>query len=421
MPSTQLAYILLQQQRPDLAEQEARRQLQQEPTDAETYALLAIALFQLQRPAEAETAARRALTLDPQLAQAHYVLGMSLLEQRQPREARLALLEAIGLIPFEPAYHAALGWSYFVEAQWGRALAAAKAGMRLDPLHVGCCNLRLRVLSQSKQTEPEFVAAQEAALSVAPNSELTHTNVGFSYLDGGDFRRARHHLEEALRLNPTSKLAYDGLRQAHLSRFWLYRAATWLGRIVARGLAPWLFRHPLRGLVSRVLYLGLVGLSGCLLYTFSDLDAWVSFIAGGALLWGIVLLFPLGRLCLLTLLRLDPRARLLLNPLELVFSNLLIGVAVAALVLTGAVLLPTNGLTALPLMLFGLVVPLGGSKVLPAGAYRRASYWSAGAFAVLGVYATYVAAVSQSSTWEMVLGYLLLLYLLVFSVGDWPE
>ncbi|WP_345220580.1 tetratricopeptide repeat protein [Hymenobacter koreensis] len=419
--TTDRVSLLLQQKRPDLAEQEARRLLREAPNDAWTHTLLALALLQQHLPAEAKTSAEVALALDPLQAQAHYCLGMSLLAQQQSKLARQALRSALALIPFEPAYHAALGWTYFGEARWHLALASAEAGLSLDPTHPDCLNLRLRASSWVNQSAEGFADIQRAALRAAPNSELTHTNLGYTYLESGNFRQARHHLQEALRLNPTCSMSFRGLRKAHLGRFWLYRAAAWLSRLITPGLIRMVNQPVLWGIVSRLIYLSLWALTGWLVYRFAAQDALESVGTASAILIGVALLFPLMRLWMLTLLRLDPKARLLLTPTETVFSNVLLGVTVVVIVLTGAALLPTNGFTALPLMLFGLTVPVGGSRLLPAGSYHRASRWVAIAFAALGLYAMYCAAVNQSSIWETVYGYLLCLYLLVFTMGDWPE
>ena len=60
--------------------------------------------------------------------------------------AMSAIREAIRIDPETPGYHATLGHIHAHRKAWKKALAAAETGLRIDPEHVPCINLRARVL-----------------------------------------------------------------------------------------------------------------------------------------------------------------------------------------------------------------------------------------------------------------------------------
>src|SRR5262245_2550591 len=87
--------------RADLAERLVRRDLERDPSDARSHALLAMCLRRLNQHGEALCEAHEAVRLAPDLAFAQYALGVvHCAEGRKGlSQARSALVQAIGLNP----------------------------------------------------------------------------------------------------------------------------------------------------------------------------------------------------------------------------------------------------------------------------------------------------------------------------------
>jgi tetratricopeptide (TPR) repeat protein len=62
------------------------------------------------------------------------------------------------------------------------------------------------------------------AFQHAPENHETHANQGWVYLEQNEHKLALQHFQEALRLNPTSEFAREGLVEALKARYWIYRA-----------------------------------------------------------------------------------------------------------------------------------------------------------------------------------------------------
>lgn len=67
--------ILLEQQRPDLAQREAFAWIEAEPLEAYAFLSLATCQYQLHQYKKAQITAHKALHLNPQTASAHYLLS----------------------------------------------------------------------------------------------------------------------------------------------------------------------------------------------------------------------------------------------------------------------------------------------------------------------------------------------------------
>lgn len=215
-PSREAGRQLILARRPELAERELRGWLAQNPGDPQGHALLAWSLALQKRP-EAVESAREAVRLAPDWGYTHASMTEVCLQLGRYRQAVEGARTAVALEPDNPACWALLAASLLnVHPRIGgararEALQAAEAGLAADPLHADCARLRAQALGRMWRHRQAREAAAYA-LSLAPDSSLSHEVVGWLEVNWGDKGRARRHLREALRLDPTSKTAQEGLR-----------------------------------------------------------------------------------------------------------------------------------------------------------------------------------------------------------------
>ncbi len=231
------AWVLIEQCRPELAEQEARRGLAESPDDGRGHALLALSLAQQEKLKEATAAVETAIHSAPDEPFPHHIRAAILHERNRPEEALEAVNEAIRLDPDNAYHYGLLGQIRLQQRQWPLALNAAEEGLRLDPEHVQCANVRaVALVSLGRRLE----AAQtlDAALARDPEDATTHANRGWSLLHEGRHREALESFREALRLDPENEWARRGIVEALKAKNIVYglmlRYFLWMGRLSSR-------------------------------------------------------------------------------------------------------------------------------------------------------------------------------------------
>lgn len=234
----QRGWVLAQQGRRDLAEREFRLALADDPHDPVTHALLALVLAgQETRRAEALAAARTAVGLAPDDAFARGVEARVHLEAERWNEAERAAREAILIDPDDPDHFGVLAAAHLSRSRWADALDAADEGLELDPEHTACANLRATALVHLDRRD-EAGATLHGALARDPDNSHTHANQGWASLHAADRRAALDHFREALRLDPESEWAREGLAEALKARNPLYAAMLryflWMERLSPR-------------------------------------------------------------------------------------------------------------------------------------------------------------------------------------------
>lgn len=234
------ALLLYQQSRCDLAEQELRQALADEPSDAHAHALLALCLCDRKDYAAAMREAEEAIPLGPDVSFTHYALAYILYHRDQLAEAEAAIERALELAPWETDYYSLLASIRFDQRRWPEALEATERGLELDAEHGGCTNLRAMALVKLGR-RAEAGAALGDALSRDPEDALTHANQGWTLLEQRQPDKALEHFREALRLDPNLEWAREGIVEALKARNLVYRQMLryflWMRRLSGR--AQW--------------------------------------------------------------------------------------------------------------------------------------------------------------------------------------
>lgn len=237
-PNLERGLLLFQQRRHELAENELRQALADDPQNAYAHSLLALCLSERQLFKEATEEAGQAIHLAPDFPFAHFALARVLFDRNRFTEALPAINEAIRLDPEDADQHALLANIHLQEHRWSEALSAAEQGLQFDPEHVGCTNLRAIALVKLGR-KAEAGQTIDTALAKHPENSITHANQGWTLLHQGDPKKAAEHFREALRLDPQNEWARTGIIEAlkarHFIYAWMLKYFLWMGKFSRRG------------------------------------------------------------------------------------------------------------------------------------------------------------------------------------------
>jgi tetratricopeptide (TPR) repeat protein len=221
-PHFERAELLFHQSRYDMAEEQLRLALADDPDFAMAHGLLALCMLQREEFKEATEEARQAVTLAPDLPFSFYVLANVWLARNRLEDAEDAAKRAVELNPYDANLHQTLANVYMAQRRWTAALEQADEGLRLDAEHIGCANLRAMALVKlGRKTEADKVIKD--VLSRDPEDAFSHANQGWTALHQSDPRKALEHFREALRLDPTLEYAQYGMVEALKARYLVYR------------------------------------------------------------------------------------------------------------------------------------------------------------------------------------------------------
>ena len=241
-PNFQRGSLLLQQHRYDLAEQEFRQGLADDPQNAFGHAVLSICLRELDRQAEGIQEAQSAIHLDPDQSLAHYALALNLLDQKKHAASLAACRQAIQLDPYDADLYAAEAAIQLTSEHYRDGLAAADRGLACDPKHTQCLNLRAMALRNLGRSNESQIASGQV-LAAAPENALAHTVHAWNFLEQGRVPEALNHFAEALRLDPNNEYARRGMVEALKARYrvyrWFFGFRVWMARLGTR--AQWFF------------------------------------------------------------------------------------------------------------------------------------------------------------------------------------
>ncbi|MBK0402612.1 tetratricopeptide repeat protein [Adhaeribacter sp. BT258] len=217
------ALLLIQQRKFNLAEAELRNALSQDLDNAQNHAFLALCLMNQQKTREALQEVDLAIALEPDFAFPHYIQSLIFYNEDKLDACETAIKEAIRLDSYDATFYDILGSVFFKQKNFREAMRIAEEGLTIDPENVDCLNLKARALNLLGDKKLAADSYKNAFYH-EPENDLTHANQGWSYIETGEYKKALEHFQEALRLNPNSDFAREGLVEALKAKYWIYRA-----------------------------------------------------------------------------------------------------------------------------------------------------------------------------------------------------
>jgi len=319
------ARFLMEQGRHEQAEQELRRAVAAAPDEPYARGLLAVALCRQERKrVEALQQAQETVRLAPDWPFAHFVLAAVYSETDKPKQAEAAIRESLRLDPTDADAWGLLSQTLFSQSRWREALEAAERGVELDPEDTDCINLRAMALVKLRQRDAAG-AALDSALARDPENATTHANRGWALLEAGKHREALESFREALRLDPGSEWARQGIVEALQARNPVYRLM----------LRYFFWMSSLTPQVQWGVIIGGMMISRLLRTAARENPALAPYVLPVLILYGLFVFLtwtskPLFNL----LLRLDPFGRLALSKEQIAASNGVAACLLGALVFT---------------------------------------------------------------------------------------
>lgn len=219
----QRAGLLIQHRRFDEASTVLMQSLSQNPNDPETLRLLGICLFSKDDNKGALAAFQQAISADPEDAELRVWLARTQAELKQLDAAHRTLDEAQAMDPDFAGMHSTRSLLFYHQTKWAEAEKAAKAALELDADDLTAQNILSHALMMQGLKE-ESEAHIHQRFTRDPESEFTHIAAGYAALRRGDHAGATVHFSEALRLNPDSEGAREGLLTSFRARSLIYRS-----------------------------------------------------------------------------------------------------------------------------------------------------------------------------------------------------
>jgi tetratricopeptide (TPR) repeat protein len=228
------ARLLLETSRYNDAESVLQQILTTNPEDATAHALLSLSLLYQDKTGNALQTARAAVGLAPDIAHNHYVHALALRAEHQYKAALDAIRDALRLNPESPQFYALQASIHMRQKAWQQALQTAETGLQIDSEHDACANVyAMALVKVGKHKKADQILS--AALARNPENAVTHANQGWALLHKGEYEQGFVHFREALRLNPASGWAREGILEAMKARNVLYhlllRYFLWMSRL----------------------------------------------------------------------------------------------------------------------------------------------------------------------------------------------
>ncbi|MFN7095968.1 MAG: tetratricopeptide repeat protein [Gammaproteobacteria bacterium] len=173
-----------------------------QPNHADAWLALGVSLQELKVDKESEKCYRLALSLNPNLAAAYANLGILHRRQGLYQEAIQYYQKALALDPGLAGILVALGLAYSLIGDNEQALITLKKAILVTPNNAKAYGSLGQVLQLTHHYDEALLCYQKA-LSIDPDNNETRFNLGFYYLQQGDFKQGLP-LYEARWLLPTA-------------------------------------------------------------------------------------------------------------------------------------------------------------------------------------------------------------------------
>jgi adenylate cyclase len=154
----------------------------------------------------------QAIALDESFSAAHSLVSHVLLWRMQHDEAIAHLERAIALDPNNADHLRDLGETLMFAGRPEEAIGLIEKAMRLNPHYPVTYPFALATAYATLERYDEAIAAHEEALDLNPFFFYSHVALAAIYSGTGQEEMSRHHLDEALKINPQLSLEIIGQR-----------------------------------------------------------------------------------------------------------------------------------------------------------------------------------------------------------------
>jgi len=151
------------------------------------------------------------------------VKAIILAELHRGKEALEAAEVAVRLNPEDTFALSAKANAYCAMDRWAEAEEWSRHALSLDGDNAMAANILAHTLRMQGKRQLNAEAV-ERLLAADPEDSFAHVNAGWTALQAKDQPRAEQHFREALRLDPESDMAREGLLESFRARSWFYRA-----------------------------------------------------------------------------------------------------------------------------------------------------------------------------------------------------
>ncbi len=168
----------------------------------------------------------------PNFSDVYYLLSQINFHKGQNKEALENIDTAMSLDPYDENYFGHKAYILLDNKEFEEGLKFADEGLKLNAKSRLCLNARATILTKLKRKE-EAKETIDNLLNDDPENAFSHANVGWSKLENNNIGDAQNHFREALKLDPNSDYAREGMLttiKAKNSIYRLYlRYAFWIG------------------------------------------------------------------------------------------------------------------------------------------------------------------------------------------------
>ncbi|WP_158847511.1 tetratricopeptide repeat protein [Algibacter sp. L1A34] len=258
----------------------------------------------------------------PNWSNVYFLLSQIYLHQDKIKEAEENIDKSIELEPHDEHAFGQKAYIQITKKNFEAALNFANEGLRINPKSNFCLNARTTALTKLNRKE-EAKSTIENLLEDDPEDAHSHANVGWSYLEHNDTKKALTHFKEALSLNPNLDYARSGMVTAIKSKNKVYklylRYSFWMNK--QSGKNQWIFIIGIY--IAYKLSAKLISVSG---YTFLLIPLIIAYLLFALGSW---IMEPLSNMLLI----LDKYGKYLLDKNEKLSGQIFFGLLVGALIM----------------------------------------------------------------------------------------
>lgn len=207
--------------RPQQAEEEARKGLAVEPDSAPLHMLLGVSLFHQDKLDDAMRALEETVARDAQWAAPLGLMGVLETNAGNHSRAEKLLLDALAIDPEAPELYVYYGQLLLKTGHLDKATKLAERALAIDADEAQAH--RLLSLIHSERNETGAARAHSArSLAHEPDEDVAHIAEGVALLRSGHPFQAKRHLREALRIDPADADTEELWLEADKATRWIH-------------------------------------------------------------------------------------------------------------------------------------------------------------------------------------------------------